>query len=160
MSRISRWSLSTAAAALLAVLGAAAGAGNVQMARRFGDAATTLSRFQVSVLPVAPAGEGLGLRVDCFNPGPWPVSVLEVQVLAWQEGAYVGAASRDLRGAPLVLAPGTAGSVDLSLPGGVRLEGRDAAGDWRFAVSGRLEVPVLGARTFGRETRYTPEGGA
>lgn len=161
--RFPGWTSPKALAALLGLLGILTGAATVQMGRRYVEAAATLSRFEVSVQPVSHPGAPVGVSVQCRNPGPWPVTLLEVQVLAWRDGEYLGAASRDLRRAPLVLPPAGASTLDLTFPDAAwpGAEPDRADGEaWYFTVSGRIELPVLGARSFSRESRYvTGEGG-
>ena len=143
---------------MLGLLGSLAAAANVYMGRRYVEAAATLSRFEVSVRPIPASGASFGVSVEYHNPGPWPIALLEVQVLAWRDGHYVGAATRDLRNAPVVVSPGTSRSVELTLPGSrtaaVEPGRTDEGTQWRFTASGRIELPMLGARSFTRETRY------
>lgn len=157
------WRSPAAVAAVLAVLGALAAAANVQMSRRYVEAAATLSRFQPVVRPVSLPGGAPGVRIEYQNPGPWQVALLEVQVLAWRDGVYLGAATRDLRAAPLVVPPGDSRAVELTLPPLSSTRGEEdasaqeppgEAGTWFFSVSGRMELPIVGTRSFSRESRY------
>lgn len=163
LDRFPGWRSPTALAVVLGLLGTLAGAANVQMGRRYVEAAATLSRFEVSVRPLPDPAASPRVSVEYRNPGPWPITLLEVQVLAWRNGQYLGAASRDLRRAPLVLPPGAASVLDLTFPNMARpaSEPGPSGGEaWHFTVSGRIELPVLGARSFSRESRYVVgEGG-
>lgn len=156
------WLTRAALAALLAVLGAASAAGSVAMARRYVQMAATVSRFEARAEPVALPDGRAGVRVRYRNPGPWPVELVEAQVLAWHDGRYVGAASLDLRARPLQLPPGGEEAVELAWPGApeaTAVMGAPGAGGWRFSLSGRLILPAVGVRTFQRAAAF-PEGGA
>lgn len=151
------------AAFVLLVSGILGAAGTTRMSRQYVEGARTLSLFEVGV-EVAAVSPALELSLSYLNPGPWPVTLLEVQVLAWHGGDYLGAASRDLRQNPLVVAPSSTGQLTLTFPAGTETA-RPPAGDgagasWRFYLSGRLELPVLGARTFSREAVYSDVEGS
>ncbi|NLG70016.1 MAG: hypothetical protein GX496_10755 [Firmicutes bacterium] len=158
-----RWSFSTLAAVLLAVLGVASAAGSVEMARRYVRVAATLGRFESAAEPMVLADGRLGVRIAYRNPGPWPIALLEIQVLAWRDGRYVGAASLDRRANPLEVPPGGSRAVELAFarPAGdpPAVSGVDDVGAWVVQLSGGMQLPVIGPRPFARRTLY-PEGTA
>ncbi|HEY8424752.1 MAG TPA: hypothetical protein VIK73_01905 [Limnochordales bacterium] len=153
-----RWSASALVAVLLVAMGVASAAGSVEMGRRYVMLAATMGRFESSVEPIILADGRPGVRIAYGNPGPWPIDLLEVQVLAWRDGRYVGAASLDMRAGALQVPAGGSRAVELAFPGlpsdMPAVVGGDHGGAWTFQVSGRVSLPVIGPRPFVQRSVY------
>ncbi|WP_324717548.1 hypothetical protein U7230_04520 [Carboxydochorda subterranea] len=141
----------------LAIAGTLGLAGSWSLAQRYVALTRALNRLAVDVARVQ-AAPRLVVDLRYRNGGPWPVVLLEVQVLAWQDGRYAGAASVDLRDRPLEI-PAAGGEQLLQVPFASAAPPGTAT-VWRLAVSGRLQLPVAGSHTFEYRVEYHPGEGS
>lgn len=141
---MSRETLRRAAAITLVAGGAASLWGAWVMAGHYAAMTATVRGLECEIVRVATPPSGVEVELRCRNGGTWPFDLVEAQVFAWRNGAYVGAASTDLRRRPLHLAAGDDGQVSLRFP--AVAEPR-AGSRWQFSFSGRIVLPRVGAET-------------
>lgn len=147
------------------VAGALSAAGSLYVAQAYVEATRTLTGLSMQVHEAARSAGEVVVGLELSNGGPWPVEVLELQVLAWQGPRYVGLATADWRAQPLDLAPGARRRVRLAVPtltaGGApdaASAGRQAPEPWRLRISGRIHLARMGPRPFQQTVTFDEPG--